>query len=71
MLGASKVRPRDTLADVSRELKFNVQKRLLETLDVTKLDGMDSALAAEKVTTAISSLLDEQAVCLPKTIALV
>ncbi|MGO9057551.1 MAG: hypothetical protein ACLQU2_09220 [Candidatus Binataceae bacterium] len=31
MLGASKVRPRDTLADVSRELKFNVQKRLLET----------------------------------------
>jgi len=60
MLGAAKSRPKDNLADRSRELKFNVQKRLLETLDVSKLDGLETAVATEKVTSAISALLDEQ-----------
>ncbi len=59
-LGVQNRRPRDTLAEGFRELKTSVQKRLLETMDVAKLDGMDSAVAAEKVTAAISALLDEQ-----------
>ena len=60
MLGAAKARPKDTLADSSRELKATVQKRLLETMDVSKLDGLEPAVASEKVTTAISTLLSEQ-----------
>jgi pilus assembly protein CpaF len=60
MLGAAKTRPKDTLADSSRELKTTVQKRLLETMDVSKLDGLEPAVASEKVTTAISTLLSEQ-----------
>ena len=60
MLGAAKAKPKDTLVDSSRELKATVQKRLLETMDVSKLDGLEASVANEKVTTAISTLLDEQ-----------
>ncbi len=60
MLGTQKSRVKDSLVDSSRELKQTVQKRLLETMDVTKLDGLEPAVASEKVTAAISTLLDEQ-----------
>jgi pilus assembly protein CpaF len=59
-IGIQNRAPRDTLAESFRELRQIVQKRLLETIDVSKLDALDSAVASEKVTTAISALLDEQ-----------
>jgi pilus assembly protein CpaF len=60
VLGTQGRRPKDTMAEGFRDLRYNVQKRLLETMDVAKLDQLDSALASEKVATAIGTLLDEQ-----------
>src|SRR5260370_23112837 len=60
VLGTQGRRPKDTMAEGFRDLRYTVQKRLLETMDLTKLDQLDSAVASDKVATAIGTLLDEQ-----------
>jgi pilus assembly protein CpaF len=57
--GASAARRRDEPADGSRRLKIRVHNRLLETLDVSKLDALEPAMVSAKVTQAINDTLDE------------
>src|SRR6202453_59955 len=45
--------------DGSRRLKIRVHNRLLETLDVSKLDALEPAMVSAKVTQAINETLDE------------
>jgi len=59
MMGATAPRRRDDLADGSRRLKIRVHSRLLQTLDVSKLDALEPAMVSAKVTAAINETLDE------------
>ena len=42
LIGGTVVRKRDDIAEGSRRLKIRVHNRLLETLDVSKLDALES-----------------------------
>src|SRR5579863_10396180 len=53
-------RKRDDLAEASRRLKIRVHNRLLETLDVSKLDALEPAMVSGKVTSAINETLDDE-----------
>src|SRR6202049_249349 len=53
-------RPRDVLADGFQQLKLAVHNRLFETLDVSRLESLEANMASQKVTTAISEVLDEE-----------
>jgi pilus assembly protein CpaF len=58
--GAAATRRRDEPNDGgSRRLKIRVHNRLLETLDVSKLDALEPAMVSAKVTQAINDTLDE------------
>jgi pilus assembly protein CpaF len=46
--------------DSFRELKLRVHNRLLETLDVSKLETLDPLLVSTKLTSAISDILHEE-----------
>jgi pilus assembly protein CpaF len=60
ILGAAAApRRRDEPNDGSRQLKIRVHNRLLETLDVSKLDALEPAMVSAKVTQAINDTLDE------------
>src|SRR4029077_3041419 len=61
-LGASAPprKPRDILADGFQQLKLAVHNRLFETLDVSRLESLESNMASQKVTVAISEILDEE-----------
>jgi pilus assembly protein CpaF len=53
-------RRRDEMAEGSRRLKLKVHNRLLETIDISKLDSLEPALVAAKVTSAINDTLDHE-----------
>jgi pilus assembly protein CpaF len=57
--GSPATRRRDDPNDGSRRLKIRVHNRLLETLDVSKLDALEPAMVSAKVTQAINETLDE------------
>src|SRR5271170_1907255 len=59
MLGGAATRRREEPADGSRQLKIRVHARLLETVDVAKLDALEPAMVSAKVTQAINDTLDE------------
>jgi pilus assembly protein CpaF len=58
--GATAPRRRADPNDSARRLKLRVHNRLLETVDVSKLDALESAMVAAKVTQAINDTLDEE-----------
>src|SRR3972149_2676585 len=47
--------------DSMRELKLAVHNRLLETIDVSKLESLDPALVSAKLSTTINDILAEDA----------
>ena len=53
-------RERSALADGFQQLKLAVHNRLFETLDVSRLESLEANMASQKVTTAISEILDEE-----------
>jgi pilus assembly protein CpaF len=60
LIGGAPVRKRDDIAEGSRRLKIRVHNRLLETLDVSKLDALEPAMVSGKVTSAINETLDDE-----------
>ena len=61
MLGVGAMaRRRDDASDSSRRLKIRVHNRLLETLDVSKLDALEPAMVSAKVTQAINETLNDE-----------
>jgi pilus assembly protein CpaF len=61
MIGAQAVkRERSATADGFQQLKLAVHNRLFETLDVSRLESLEANMASQKVTTAISEILDEE-----------
>src|ERR1700687_3216585 len=61
MIGAQAAkRERSAMADGFQQLKLAVHNRLFETLDVSRLESLEANMASQKVTTAISEVLDEE-----------
>jgi pilus assembly protein CpaF len=56
--GSGTARRGDDLGEASRKLKSRIHNRLLETLDVSKLDALEPAMISSKVTAAINDTLD-------------
>src|SRR3984885_3078122 len=65
--GNGKRTVRDVQAEGFQQLKLAVHNRLFETLDVTRLESLEPALAASKVTEAISAILDDEGRLLTET----
>jgi len=57
--GAQK-KVRDSQAEGFQQLKLAVHNRLFETLDVTRLESLEPALASQKVTEAITAILEDE-----------
>ena len=60
LIGGTTTRKRDDIAEGSRRLKIRVHNRLLETLDVSKLDALEPAMVSGKVTAAINETLNDE-----------
>ncbi len=60
LIGGTKAKPKDVQAEGFQQLKLAVHNRLFETLDVTRLESLEPTLASQKVTEAISLILDEE-----------
>src|SRR5271156_686650 len=60
MSGGPKRAVKDAQAEGFQQLKLAVHNRLFETLDVTRLESLEPVLAAQKVTEAISTILDDE-----------
>jgi pilus assembly protein CpaF len=60
LIGAPQKKPKDTQAEGFAQLKLAVHNRLFETLDVARLESLEPQLASQKVTTAISAILNEE-----------
>lgn len=60
LIGGTAARKRDDIAEGSRRLKIRVHNRLLETLDVSKLDALEPAMVSGKVTSAINDTLNDE-----------
>src|SRR5208282_3364212 len=58
--GNQKRAVKDTQAESFQQLKLAVHNRLFEALDVTRLESLEPVLAAQKVTEAISAILDDE-----------
>src|ERR1700691_579362 len=58
--GAAKKTVKDAQAEGFQQLKLALHTRLFETLDVTRLESLEPVLAAQKVTEAISTILDDE-----------
>ena len=58
--GQTAKRERSAMADGFQQLKLAVHNRLFETLDVSRLESLEANMASQKVTTAISEILDEE-----------
>ncbi|MGA7764551.1 MAG: TadA family conjugal transfer-associated ATPase [Candidatus Binataceae bacterium] len=58
--GQAAKRERSAMADGFQQLKLAVHNRLFETLDVSRLESLEANMASQKVTTAISEILDEE-----------
>lgn len=59
LIGGAPQRKRDEVAEGLRRLKLRVHNRLMETLDVSKLDALEPAMVSAKVTAAINETLDQ------------
>ena len=59
LVGAGPKKVKDTQAEGFSQLKLAVHNRLFETLDVSRLESLEPALASAKVTTAITDILNE------------
>jgi pilus assembly protein CpaF len=60
LIGSKKSAVKDVQAEGFQQLKLAVHNRLFEMLDVTRLESLEPGLAAQKVTTAISAILDDE-----------
>src|SRR5450432_1347921 len=60
LIGGTPTRKRDEISESSRRLKIRVHNRLLETLDVSKLDALEPAMVSNKVTSAINDTLNDE-----------
>src|SRR5271168_5142735 len=61
LIGGNTKRPvKDVQAEGFQQLKLAVHNRLFETLDVTRLESLEPVLAAQKVTEAITAILDDE-----------
>jgi pilus assembly protein CpaF len=60
ILGGGAARRRTDPNDSARRLKLRVHTRLLETVDVSKLDAFEPAMVSAKVTQAINDTLDDE-----------
>jgi pilus assembly protein CpaF len=60
LIGGTQKKTKDVQAEGFQQLKLAVHNRLFETLDVTRLESLEPALASQKVTEAISHILDEE-----------
>ena len=61
MIGtAGAKRERSAAADGFQQLKLAVHNRLFESLDVSRLESLEATMASQKVTAAISDILDEE-----------
>jgi pilus assembly protein CpaF len=58
--GNAKRNVKDAQAEGFQQLKLAVHNRLFEMLDVTRLESLEPVLAAQKVTEAISAILDDE-----------
>jgi pilus assembly protein CpaF len=58
--GQAAKRERNVMADGFQQLQLAVHNRLFETLDVSRLESLEANMASQKVTTAISEILDEE-----------
>jgi len=58
--GPAKRTVKDSQAEGFQQLKLAVHNRLFEMLDVTRLESLEPVLAAQKVTEAISAILDDE-----------
>jgi pilus assembly protein CpaF len=58
--GGGAHKPKDTPVEGISQLKLAVHNRLFESLDVSRLESLEAKLASQKVTTAISEILDEE-----------
>jgi pilus assembly protein CpaF len=60
LIGTTAKKPKDVQAEGFQQLKLAVHNRLFETLDVTRLESLEPVLASQKVTEAITLILDEE-----------
>src|SRR5260370_4486069 len=58
---------KDAQAEGFQQLKLAVHNRLFEMLDVTRLESLEPVLAAQKVTEAITTILDDEGRLLTET----
>jgi pilus assembly protein CpaF len=58
--GGAQKKIRDSQAEGFQQLKLAVHNRLFETLDVTRLESLEPALASQKVTEAITAILEDE-----------
>src|ERR1700683_5590259 len=65
--GNAKRTVKDAQAEGFQQLKLAVHNRLFEMLDVTRLESLEPVLAAQKVTEAISAILDDEGRLPPDT----
>jgi len=67
LIGGAQKRVKDSQAEGFQQLKLAVHNRLFETLDVTRLESLEPALASAKVTEAITAILDDEGRLLTET----
>jgi pilus assembly protein CpaF len=60
LIGGAQKRVKDSQAEGFQQLKLAVHNRLFETLDVTRLESLEPALASQKVTEAITAILEDE-----------
>jgi len=60
LIGGAQKKIKDSQAEGFQQLKLAVHNRLFETLDVTRLESLEPALASQKVTEAISAILEDE-----------
>ena len=58
--GGAQKKIKDSQAEGFQQLKLAVHNRLFETLDVTRLESLEPALASQKVTEAITAILEDE-----------
>src|SRR6266404_6107443 len=60
LIGGAQKKIKDSQAEGFQQLKLAVHNRLFETLDVTRLESLEPALASQKVTEAITAILEDE-----------
>ncbi|MGH7814022.1 MAG: CpaF family protein [Candidatus Binataceae bacterium] len=61
LVGGPQKRSKDVQAEGFQQLKLKVHNSLFESLDVSRLESLEPALASQKVTEAITGILNEEA----------